>query len=186
AVMQMICHGISTGALFILVGMIQERTGTRDLNLMGGLCNTIPRIGAVGLLFALASLGLPGLGNFVGEFLVLLGLYQAYPLMSVPAALGIVMAVIYSLRMVNRTFFGPLRQPRAIQDMWPRESALMSSLILLIVWLGLFPQSVLNIAKPSLKFIGEKSGVSLTQKPSWTNSLESLSKLQPAKNRHAK
>ena len=121
AVMQMICHGISTGALFILVGMLQERIGTRDLNRMGGLWTLIPRISGVGLVFALASLGLPGLGNFVGEFLVLLGVYKTSPWMAVPASLGLVFAVIYSLRMVGKAFYGPADEDRRIQDLWPER-----------------------------------------------------------------
>lgn len=183
AVMQMICHGISTGALFILVGMIQERTGTRDLNFMGGLWTSIPRIGAIGLFFALASLGLPGLGNFVGEFLVLLGVYQACPLMALPAALGIVMAVIYSLRIVNRAFYGPSDENRIIHDLWPREAMVMSSMIFMILWLGLFPQAALNIAKPSLKFIREKSGIRLTEKHYSLASFKTLANLKRSKSR---
>ncbi len=161
AVMQMICHGISTGALFILVGMIQERIGTRDLNRMGGLWTSIPRISGIGLVFALASLGLPGLGNFVGEFLVLLGVYRVSPWMTVPAALGLVLAVIYSLRMVGKAFYGRGDENRRIQDIWPREASLMAGMVLIILWLGLFPQTVLNTAEPALTVIREGVGAAL-------------------------
>jgi NADH-quinone oxidoreductase subunit M len=154
----MICHGISTGALFIIVGALQERIGSRDLNRMGGLWASIPRISAVGLVFALASLGLPGLGNFVGEFLVLLGVYSVSPWMTVPAAMGLVLAVIYSLRIVGKAFYGCSDDRSRIQDLWPREALLMAGMILAILWLGLFPQAVLNTVEPALKAIQEKAG----------------------------
>ncbi|MGC8603996.1 MAG: NADH-quinone oxidoreductase subunit M [Desulfomonilaceae bacterium] len=159
AVMQMICHGISTGALFILVGMLQERMGTRDLTRMGGLWASIPRISGIALFFALASLGLPGLGNFVGEFLVLLGVYQVSPWMAVPAAFGLVLAVIYSLRMVGKAFYGVADEKRRIWDIWPREALLMTVMVLVILWLGLFPQTVLNTAQAALAGIRDRCGL---------------------------
>ena len=157
AVMQMICHGISTGALFIVVGALQERIGSRDLNRMGGLWASIPRISAVGLVFALASLGLPGLGNFVGEFLVLLGVYKVSPWMTLAAAMGLVLAVIYSLRIVAKAFYGRSNGSRKIHDLWPREALLMACMILVILWLGLFPQVVLNTSEQALKAIQERA-----------------------------
>lgn len=151
AVMQMICHGFSTGALFILVGSLQERIHTRDMDLMGGLWSTVPRMGGMALFFALASLGLPGLGNFVGEFLVLLGTYQRSVPMTVPAVLGLVMAAIYSLSLILRTFQGPRTEDRRIPDLSIRETALMGVMTAVLIWLGLFPQSVLNTAAGALK-----------------------------------
>jgi len=150
-VMQMICHGISTGALFILVGALQERIHTRDINAMGGLWSTVPRMGTVGMVFAMASLGLPGLGNFVGEFLVLLGSYQASIVMTIFAVTGLVAATIYSLWMVQRTFHGPRLKEWSVKDFGGREMFIMGSLIVAIVWLGLYPQPVINTAKPAIQ-----------------------------------
>jgi NADH-quinone oxidoreductase subunit M len=150
AVVIMLAHGISTGALFILVGALYGRVGTRDLNRMGGLWETVPRMGRVGLLFALASLGLPGLGNFVGEFLVLLGTYKTSPFFAILATLGFVMATVYSLWMVQRIFTGPNTQGWKIPDLDQRELAMMTSMIAVILWLGLYPQPVLNTTKKAL------------------------------------
>ena len=150
AVMQMICHGLSTGALFILVGALQEQTGTRQLDRLGGLWATAPRMAGVGLFLALASLGLPGLGNFVGEFLVLMGAYRVSVPMTVLAALGLVAAPVYALWMVQRTFHGPNPGQWRLADLAPRHMGIMAATIVCLVWLGLGPQPVMEIAKPAL------------------------------------
>ena len=105
-VIQMLCHGISTGGLFIIVGLLQERLKTRDIDLMGGLWSSVPKMGGLAMVFALASLGLPGLGNFVGEFLVLIGVFQKNMAIASIAAIGLVAATIYSLRLIQKVFFG--------------------------------------------------------------------------------
>jgi NADH-quinone oxidoreductase subunit M len=151
AVVIMLAHGISTGALFILVGHLQDRLHTRDLNRLGGLWSTAPRLGGVGLLFAMATLGLPGLGNFVGEFLVLLGLYQVSVPLAVLATLGFVVATVYALWMVQRTFFGPNREGWRIPDATGRDMAVLGAMTAAIVWLGLFPQTVLHTVRPTLE-----------------------------------
>jgi NADH-quinone oxidoreductase subunit M len=149
-VMQIIAHGISTGALFILVGALQERAHTRDMGRLGGLWSTAPRMGGVGLLFALASLGLPGLGNFVGEFLVLLGAYQVSILLTVLATVGLITATVYSLWMIQQTFHGPNTTGWRLPDLGGREMAIMAIMIAVIIGLGLYPQPVLNTARPAL------------------------------------
>jgi NADH-quinone oxidoreductase subunit M len=146
----MIAHGVSTGALFILVGALQHRLGTRQLDRMGGLWAATPRLGGAAMVFAMASLGLPGLGNFVGEFLVLLGAYQANPAIAAAATLGFVVSTAYSLRMIQCVFFGPERGGEKPPDSTPRESAMMASMIAVIVWLGLFPQPVLRTGDHAL------------------------------------
>ncbi len=146
AVMQMICHGISTGALFILAGAIQERIHTRDMNELGGLWKNVPRMGAVGMVFAMASLGLPGLGNFVAEFLILVGAFRVSVFWTVLATVGLIAATVYSLRIVQRVFHGQQAKTWQISDFSFREMIVMGSMILIIVWLGLFPQTVMNTA----------------------------------------
>jgi NADH-quinone oxidoreductase subunit M len=150
AVVVMLSHGISTGALFILAGGLYDRIKTRDLERMGGLWSDAPRMGGATLVFALASLGLPGLGNFVGEFLVLLGLYQVNAPLAILATLGLIVATVYALWMMQRVFFGARTEDRPLSDLDLREGAIMAVLIVLIVWLGLFPKTVLNTAQPAL------------------------------------
>lgn len=150
-VMQIICHGISTGALFILVGAIQERLHTRDLNRLGGLWSAMPRMGGSAMVFALASLGLPGLGNFVGEFLVLLGVYQVNIPLAVLASLGLIGSSVYSLWIMQRTFHGPMKEGRKPVDLSFGQTAVMGVMIAMIVWLGIFPQPVLTSVRPSLE-----------------------------------
>jgi NADH-quinone oxidoreductase subunit M len=150
AVMQMVCHAISTGALFILAGVIQDRLGTRDMSRMGGLWAVVPRMGGVAMLFAMASLGLPGLGNFVGEFLVLLGAYEVSVAVAAVAAAGLVTATIYSLWMMQQTFHGLPRGACRPADLSVREMAVFAVLIVVIVGLGLFPQPVMDTAGMAL------------------------------------
>ena len=152
-VMQMLAHGISTGALFILVGLLQERIHTRDLEQMGGLWAQVPRMGAVGLIFAMASLGLPGLGNFVAEFLTLVGAYQANIVITVLATLGLIASTIYSLRIVQKVFHGNKVKEWKLHDFGVREMLIMGSMIVVIVWLGLFPQTIFNTVKSPLKIV---------------------------------
>jgi NADH-quinone oxidoreductase subunit M len=149
-VMQMIAHGISTGALFILVGQLYERIHTRDLDKMGGLWANVPAMGAVALIFSMASLGLPGLGNFIAELLILIGAFKASILMSCFACSGLIAATIYALRIMQKVFFGDKIRDREIIDLNVREKIVSALLIISIVALGLFPQPVFNIAKPAL------------------------------------
>jgi NADH-quinone oxidoreductase subunit M len=144
AVMQMICHGLSTGALFMLAGSLQERLHTRELRKMGGLWSAVPKMGAVGMFFAMASLGLPGLGNFVGEFLVLAGTWPQHPVIAVLAAVGLVPATIYSLWIVQRVFHGPRREAWTTRDLSARDLTAQAVLVVGILWLGLYPQPVLD------------------------------------------
>lgn len=151
ALMQIICHGIATGALFIIAGAIQERTGTRDMGRLGGLWETAPRMGAAALFFAMASLGLPGLGNFVGEFLVLLASYRVNIVITVIAATGVVSATVYSLWFIQRVFHGQGADILKGGDLMAREVTIMLVMMAALLWLGLFPQQIFNISQPALK-----------------------------------
>ena len=148
-IMQMITHGISTGALFILAGTIYERIHTRNIEQMGGLWKQMPFMGTIGLIFAMASLGLPGLGNFVAEFLTLIGAWKANHILTIMAAIGLVLGTVYSLRIIQKVFYGKEQINRSLQDLSPREKFILVPLVLIIIWLGLFPQPVLNTVKTS-------------------------------------
>jgi NADH-quinone oxidoreductase subunit M len=150
AVMQMVAHGISTGALFVLVGALQERTHTRDMSRLGGLWASVPRMGALALFFAIASLGLPGLGNFVGEFLVLLGAWRVSIVWTTIAALGLITAVVYALALVQRTFHGENTRGWRISDCSIRETASLGTMAAIIVWLGVHPQPVLDTSSATM------------------------------------
>jgi len=154
AVMEMIAHGLSTGGLFAVAGALQERLHTRDMSRMGGLWAQMPRMGAVGLFFAIASLGLPGLANFVAEFLVLLGAWSVAPAFTAVAATGLVAAAIYSLVLIQRSFHGrPRREIRAV-DFDRREMAYSAAMIVVLIWLGLQPRPVLDTTRPTFEALG--------------------------------
>jgi NADH-quinone oxidoreductase subunit M len=148
-----VCHGISTGALFFLAGALDERLGTRDLRRMGGLWSVVPRMGGVWLFFALASLGLPGLGNFVGEFLVLSGAYRVSVPMTAVSALGLVLAVIYALWMVQRAFFGENTENWRVPDITLRETVASAAMMAVLLWFGLHPQTFLDASAQGLRNI---------------------------------
>ena len=155
-VMQMIAHGISTGALFILVGQLYERIHTRDLNKMGGLWENAPVMGAIGLIFSMASLGLPGLGNFIAELLILIGAFNTNIWMSCLASAGLIAATIYSLRIVQKVFLGNKNVDWKINDLTIREKIISASLVIVIFWLGLYPRPVFDTAKPAISKSLEK------------------------------
>jgi len=150
-VMQMVAHGLSTGGLFILAGALEERYQTREMGQMGGLWSVTPRLATMALFFACASLGLPGLANFVSEFLVLFGSYATQPLMIILASLGMVMAAIYSLGMMQRTFFGQVRDTRIVSDLSNVAFGTLLFIAVLQVWLGLYPKIVLTTSKPVME-----------------------------------
>jgi NADH-quinone oxidoreductase subunit M len=150
-VMQMITHGISTGALFILAGLLYERIHTRDITRMGGFWSRMPFMGTVALIFAMASLGLPGLGNFIAEFLTLLGAWSASPVLTIVATVGLVAATVYSLRIMQKVFFGSTERTPGLPDLTLREKAMLIPLVAVILWLGLAPQPVLNTSRRPLE-----------------------------------
>jgi NADH-quinone oxidoreductase subunit M len=158
---QMLAHGISAGALFILCGEMYERLHTRDLRQMGGLWSRIAWLPAITLFFAVASLGLPGLGNFVGEFLILLGAFSRYPLIASVATLGLIFAVVYSLRMVQQAFYGTAPETSVvphdsiIEALTLRELGLLLLLMAALLFLGLYPQPVLKLSEAPMQMIAQ-------------------------------
>jgi NADH-quinone oxidoreductase subunit M len=158
--LQMIAHGLSTGGLFVVAGALQERLHTRDMRRMGGLWAPLPRLGAVTLIFAIGSLGLPGLGNFVGEFLVLLGTFADERGYAVLAALGLVAAAVYSLVLVQRAFHGALPgEPPAVRDFGAREMTYAAAMIAALVVLGVRPQPAIDTAAPAIAGLLERTSL---------------------------
>lgn len=156
-VVQMLAHGISAGALFILCGEIYERLHTRDLREMGGLWSRFKFLPPIALFFVAASLGLPGLGNFVGEFMILLGSFnappevQAAPVLAVIAAGGLVLAAVYSLLLMQRAFYGkPLKADTPMEDLSRREISIMLTLMAILLWVGIYPQPILNTSAAAM------------------------------------
>ena len=150
AVVTMIAHGISTGALFVIAGLLQERTHTRAMARMGGLWSTIPRLSGAALFFALGSLGLPGLGDFVGEFLVLLGTYRVSLILTILATIGVLVATLYALRLVQRAFHGPNVHDWKLADLNRREACILAPMIVVLLWIGLYPLPLLNTFRPAM------------------------------------
>ncbi len=141
SVIQMVSHGLSTGALFLLVGMIYERRHTRLIADFGGLWAVIPAFSAVLLVAVLSSVGLPGLNGFVGEFLILVGAFQVNRALAAVATTGIIFGAVYLFWMYQRVIFGEIRHDanRALKDLDAREWALLAPVLLLIVWIGVYP-----------------------------------------------
>jgi NADH-quinone oxidoreductase subunit M len=151
ALMVMISHGVSTGALFLLIGMIYERRHTRMIDEYGGIARVVPLFSLVLTVVALSSIGLPGLNGFVGEFLVLLGSFGAYPWATGIATTGVIFAAAYLLWALQRMIFNSLDNPEneRLTDLDRRELAVLLPLLAAIVWLGLFPGPVLRRMEPA-------------------------------------
>jgi NADH-quinone oxidoreductase subunit M len=142
AVMTVIAHGVSIGALFLVAGAVEKRVQSREIDTMGGLWETMPRLSGVGLFFALAALGLPGLGDFIGEFLILIGTYQAHIAAATVAASGVLAATFYALRFVQYAFQGTNVHSWHLPDLATHEGLVLGVLIVVLLWLGLYPQPV--------------------------------------------
>jgi NADH-quinone oxidoreductase subunit M len=141
-ILQMINHGLSTGALFLLVGMIYERRHTRMIADFGGLWAVVPIYSTIFLYVTFSSIGLPGLNGFVGEFLILVGAFQVSWKLAALATLGIIFAAVYMLWMYQRVFFGELRhdENRKLHDLGAREVLTLVPVLLLILWIGVYPK----------------------------------------------
>ncbi len=154
--LQMVNHGISTGALFILVGMLYERRHTRQIDELGGLQRSAPKLAAVFMVVMLSSIGLPGLNGFVGEFLVLVGTFNAHRWYAVVAAGGVVLAALYLLWAYQRVFHGPADGENAtMPDLRLREGLVLAPLLALIVVLGVYPKPVIERMEPAVDALVE-------------------------------
>jgi NADH-quinone oxidoreductase subunit M len=159
AVIQMVNHGLSTGALFLLVGMIYERTHTREIKQYGGIARVVP-VFSFALLFAsLSSVGLPGLNGFIGEFLILLGSFKSTVLnniwYTVFAASGVIFAAVYLLWMYQRVAFGEITNPamQNLKDLTKREILVLAPVFVFIVWIGIYPGTFLKVTEVSTKTV---------------------------------
>jgi NADH-quinone oxidoreductase subunit M len=162
AVVTMLAHGISTGALFVIAGVLQDRMHTRAMDRMSGLWATMPRLSGTALFFALGSLGLPGLGDFVGEFLVLLGTYRVSIVLTVLAAIGVLVATFYALRLVQRAFHGSNLHEWSLPDLNAREALVLAPMIVVLLWLGLYPRPVLRTFEPAMSTLQQYVGQSVS------------------------
>ena len=144
---QMVAHGLSSAGLFAIAGLLQQRLHTRALDEMGGLWPQVPRLSALMMFFAIAALGLPGLGNFVGEFMVLLGTFQTSPIAAVFAALGMILAPVYALIILQKAFFGEAtpQSKSSTADLVTHEIAMLAILVVGLIVLGFWPGLMTNL-----------------------------------------
>jgi NADH-quinone oxidoreductase subunit M len=151
-VLQMVNHGLSTGGLFILIGFIYDRKHTRQIAEYGGLWSVVPIFSAFFLLVTLSSIGLPGLNGFVGEFLILLGAYRAHPTAAAIATTGVVLGAGYMLTMFKHVIFGPVtkEENKKLLDLTPREIAAIVPVIVMIVWMGVYPKPFIDRIEPTV------------------------------------
>src|SRR5882672_3237138 len=153
ALLVMINHGISTGALFFLAGMLYERRHSRLIEAFGGIAKVVPMLAAVLTIVSLSSIGLPATNGFVGEFLVLLGTFRTYPLAAIIATAGVVVAAMYLLPALQRVIFNPLDKSvnEKLVDLSLREIAVLVPLLACIVWIGVYPKPILQRMEPSAR-----------------------------------
>lgn len=155
----MLAHGLSSAALFIMCGQVYERTHTRDMRLMGGIRGQLPYLSFFLMFFIAALVGIPGLGNFIGEFLILMGSFKSFPVFTILAAISLVFAGLYGLILIHRTLFGTPNEEQKqhyanpFKDLSLREVSLLMVCAIGLLWLGLYPQSFLDISNSSMAWI---------------------------------
>jgi NADH-quinone oxidoreductase subunit M len=159
ALLQMINHGITTGALFLCVGLLYERVHSRSISDYGGVARPMPLFAACLVVFALSSLGLPGTNSFIGEFLVLVGAFRAAPAVAALAALGIILAAVYLLWMVQRVVWGSTRPSlERLPDLTWREAVTLVPLVVLVFWIGVYPEPLLAVVHHSAEHVVAQVG----------------------------
>jgi NADH-quinone oxidoreductase subunit M len=154
----MISHGVSTGALFLLLGMLYERRHTRAIDDFGGIARVAPLLTTAFVVTALASIGLPGTSGFVGEFLALLGIFEARPIVATVATTGVIFAAYYMLPMVQKVFYNELEgdENRQMADLSRREMAVLAPLLALMIGIGVHPTPLMERMEPSLRMVLER------------------------------
>ena len=164
--LQMVNHGLSTGALFLLVGIIYERRHTRLIEHFGGLTKVMPLFAACFMIVTLSSIGLPGTNGFVGEFLILLGAFGAHKVYGVLAATGVILAAVYMLWMFQRVMFGEIRheENKKLKDLTRLEFATLLPILALIFWIGIYPKPFLDTMRSSVGHVLQQAGV-VTETP---------------------
>jgi NADH-quinone oxidoreductase subunit M len=152
AILQMLSHGIVSGALFLVVGVVYDRMHTREIAAYGGLVHRMPVYAAVFMLFTLASVGLPATSGFIGEFLVMQGLFQVNTWVAALTCTGIILGAAYMLWLYRRVIFGELvrEELKSILDMNMREKAVFAPLVLLVLWMGIYPASFTTVMEASV------------------------------------
>jgi NADH-quinone oxidoreductase subunit M len=160
-VIQMVNHGLSTGALFFLVGVIYERRHTRMISEYGGIAKVMPVYATFFMIVVLSSIGLPGLNGFVGEFLILVGAFKAKAVFGILAASGVIFAAVYLLWMYQRVFFGEVVKEanKKLTDLTFTEKAILTLLLIFIVWIGVHPTTFLSISENSVGMVLTRLGI---------------------------
>ena len=154
SILQMLCHGISTGGLFLMVGMIYERRHTREMSHFGGLASVIPLFSVFLLIISLSSIALPSTNGFVGEFLILMGAFEKNPFFAILGGIPVILGAYYMLHMYQKVAFGPVRheENKSLLDLSRREIAAILPIILLIFWIGLYPKFFLSKMEKSIDY----------------------------------
>ena len=153
AMIQMLSHGIVSGALFLCVGVVYDRLHSREIARYGGLVNNMPRYALAFMIFTMASVGLPGTSGFIGEFLVMVGVFQSSTWVGLFITTGIILGAAYMLWLYRRVVFGKLEKDdvKAMLDLSPREVAIFVPLILIVLWMGIYPSSFTSITGPTIE-----------------------------------
>jgi len=155
----MLAHGLSSAALFIMCGQVYERLHTRDLRLMGGIRGQFPYLAFFLMFFVAALVGIPGLGNFIGEFLILMGSFNSFPVFTILAAISLVFAGLYGLILIHKALFGTPNEAQKehytnpLKDLGAREVVLLLLCAIGLLWLGLYPQSFLDVSNSSMAWL---------------------------------
>ena len=157
SILQMINHGLVTGALFLAIGIVYERTHTREIAAYGGLATTMPIFAGFFMVFTLAAVGLPGTNGFIGEWLILLGAFRSQPVYAVIAATGLILGAWYMLWLYQRIFFNEVgEQVKSLSPLNTREIVTLAPLVLLIFWIGIYPDALLDFLRVSVSHLVEQ------------------------------